>query len=85
MFYFAVLEFVHFTIYEVYSAHTPNRNAVCVCVCWNGRTYVCSMQIRLYIHLRFYVHTYVCVFLWWVASLCVYVSEKAPENSYVSH
>lgn len=31
MFYFAVLEFAHFTIYEVSSAHTPNWNA-CVCV-----------------------------------------------------
>lgn len=44
MFYFAVLEFVHFTIS---STHTPNRNAVCVGVdvCAQHAAISCSMCI----------------------------------------
>lgn len=66
MFYSAVLEFVHFTIYEVSSAHTPNRNALCVC--WCGCMYVSSVQMCLHSHLYCSCSCFCVVHLY--ASMC---------------
>lgn len=83
MFYFAVLEFVHFTNHEVSSAHTPNRNAAC------GHT------VMLVSTLCFDVNAHacaVCAVVGCIFFLCAFVyvcqkkkTKKPPENSCVSH
>ena len=47
MFYFSVLEFVH----NLFRIHTPDRNAVCLCLCVLVWMHVRSMQIYLFTRL----------------------------------